>query len=62
MVLLVGGYCIIAASVGDTELCCTKLKYINLKERTEPGPSNADSGAWTAASFSEFYLKTWKSA
>ncbi len=51
MVLLVGGYCIIAASVGDTELCCTKLKYVNLKERTEPGPSNADSGARTAASF-----------
>ena len=48
MVLLVDGYCIIAASVGDTKSCCTKLNYVNLKERTEPGPSNVDSGARSA--------------
>ena len=54
MVLLVGGYCIIAASVGDTKSCCTKLNYLNLKS----GPSRVPP-TWTpelgALVLSEFY-------
>jgi len=34
---------------------------INLKERTEPGPSDVDSGARSAGGFSGFYLKLGKS-